>query len=138
MRWLCVVGGVMVLAVGAWYFGKSNSVAVTPVAQAPTKAQEATPEAPTSVRQDLPPLKVIEVIDLTRGYEPAPEESSTLPQGFTTANLLVPPSREERMPSAHGDRWEPIGVAPREVKTETLAIPPREITTPNASFLFGR
>jgi hypothetical protein len=126
MRWLFVVGGVAALAVGAWYFGqpKSTAVAVT-TTPAKASAEEAVPAGEPT--KDIAPLKIVEVIDLTRGFEPVPDEPATTPLGIQPASLIAFPALSDRMPIAAGDRWQPLTIAPREVKTERLDIQPREV-----------
>lgn len=131
MRWMFVASGVALLALGAWYFGKSTSVATPPTptptpTTTPVVKQESVAPA-TDSKADIAPLKMIEVIDLSRGYEPAPEAPETTLGGVKPASLITLPTFEDRMPLASGERWEPLTIAPREVQYEPLSIMPREV-----------
>jgi hypothetical protein len=122
MRWIAFAGGAAVLGGGAWYFGQPEAPpAVAPpaavVAPAPVEAAE--------VSKDVPPLKVVQVIDLARAYEPVPEPE---PSAGTNAALLALSPVPDRMPYADAavkpaSFWTDGGPA----GPEHLKVMPREV-----------
>jgi hypothetical protein len=122
MRWIAFAGGAAVLGGGAWYFGQPEAPPiVAPLAPVVAPAPVETAEAP----QDVPPLKVVQVIDLARAYEPVPEPE---PSAGTNAALLALSPVPDRMPYADSNvkpasfwtDFEPTG-------PEHLKVMPREV-----------
>jgi hypothetical protein len=93
LRWLVFGCGAAVLAVAAWYFGRPEPAPSAPPSIA-VAASPVTPDQPKGVA----PAKVVEVIDLSRAYEPAPEPEEF--GGLDVVQFIPEPGAPARMPLA--------------------------------------
>lgn len=122
--WLAMGVGVAVLGGAAWWFGRSvepKHVAPEPVVAVAAPAVEPTPE---------PAAPVIDVIDLSRSYEPAPE--SPRPNDVVAAQYIdqhpriratAPSSRELDHIILTGG----VGDLHPNAQPEKLKVEPREV-----------
>jgi hypothetical protein len=101
----------------AWYSGYVMGLNNTPEPFTPAALEAANSEmthaVPTTLSEPAP-LRVREVVDLARAYEPEPAREPALAQGISPATFNELPPRD-KMPYAQTFE-EPIEIAPREVK----------------------
>lgn len=134
-QWIIYGSAIIVLGGAAWFFGKSKSSS----APTPPVVAAVTPIEP---KEDVPPARLPEVIDLSRAYEPVREPEEVLPGGINPASFIAEPSSPGRIPYAMSNeelayrdlirlvRQTPLGSflpGPAPVFGERIAIVPREI-----------
>jgi hypothetical protein len=93
-RWIMFVAAAAGLGFGAWYFGRP----IAPNEKQPERVVEAPPAVAESPKQ-LPP-KVIEVIDLTRAYDPAREPEGVPVGSVDPASFIEEQAAPARIPYA--------------------------------------
>ncbi len=113
LRWIAFAGGAALLSGAAWYFGRPELLVVPSSVPISSPAREtAKPDAP----RDLPPLQVIEVIDLSRAYEPAPEPSESSQQTIDPASYVEFGKAPARMPYAARTSGGLVGCIDRTIR----------------------
>ena len=122
MRWIAFAGGAAVLGGGAWYFGQPEA---PPVVAPPVPVVAPVPVEAAEAPKDLPPMKVVQVIDLARAYEPVPEPE---PSAGTNAALLELSPVPDRMPYADGQvKPASFWFGDEAAAPEHLKVEPREV-----------
>jgi hypothetical protein len=135
-QWITYGSAIIVLGGAAWYFGKPSS----PSAPAPIIATA--PPAPIAAKEVSTPVKLPEVIDLARAYEPVREPDEVVPGTVNPASFIAEPSSPGRIPYAMTEedlayrdlirfiRQTPLGTflpGPAPVILERISIIPREL-----------
>jgi hypothetical protein len=135
-QWIIYGSAFIVLGGAAWYFGKPSD--------APTSSPTITaaPTSPIEAKEVPPPVKLPEVIDLARAYEPVREPDEVTPGAVNPASFIAEPSSPGRIPYAMSEedlayrdlirlmRQTPLGSflpGPAAVIAEHIEIMPREI-----------
>jgi len=140
-RWIVFGCVAVVLGGAAWHFGRPE-----PAPTPPTFAV-ATAPAP-EVSEQAPANKVIEIIDLSRAYEPVREPDEPAAGVFDPVQFLPEPGAPARMPLAapEPDAENPftdilrviqesptgpllLGAAPPAPVPERINVMPREVST---------
>lgn len=112
--WIVIGGGILILAGALWPFNNQTEQ-LTPVPVSPEIAQRRVPaETPPSE-----PVKIREVIDLSRAYEPVREPEEPVEQA---SYIQIPAAPREIPPALESGEREPerIGVMPREVSNSAV------------------
>src|SRR5262245_8142231 len=96
LRWIVFGCGAVVLGGAAWYFGRPEPAATTPIAVAASAVT-------ADQLNDATPVKMVEVIDLARAYEPVPEPEEFTPGGVDVVQFIPEPGAPAHMPAAARD-----------------------------------
>lgn len=127
-RWVTIGTGIAAAFAVAWYAGQSKEANSVPVIESKTPMVAA---VVGQVPADLPPLKVVEVIDLSRAYEPASEGEAS--SGLVTASAVIPqpdvPTRMPYSPAPAADELTAILMGGFALKAmpEVLTVQPRVV-----------
>ncbi|HJZ89696.1 MAG TPA: hypothetical protein VKE40_02415 [Gemmataceae bacterium] len=139
LRWIVFGCGAVALGGAAWYFGRPEPAATMPIAVAASAVT-------ADESKDATPVKLMEVIDLARAYEPAPEPEEFTPGGADVVQFIPEPGAPAHMPAAapdpedEGVTWAELLRIVRETHTssfslwerpvrERIDVMPREVLT---------